>query len=66
MLNIMNSPWAKFTISISPKIRLKPAAINAYTNPMSSPLMIAWMMISRVMVRPFIVGLVCHAWIGLS
>ncbi len=29
MLIIMNSPWAKLTISMSPKIRLKPAAMRA-------------------------------------
>ena len=29
MDNIKCSPWAKFTISIKPKIKLKPAAINA-------------------------------------
>lgn len=27
--NIKCSPWAKFTISINPKIKLKPDAINA-------------------------------------
>ena len=27
--NIKCSPWAKFTISINPKIKLKPAAISA-------------------------------------
>jgi len=27
--SIKCSPWAKFTISINPKIKLKPAAINA-------------------------------------
>ncbi len=27
--NIKCSPWAKFTISINPKIKLRPAAINA-------------------------------------
>ena len=30
MDNIKCSPWAKFTISIKPKIKLNPAAINAY------------------------------------
>ena len=29
MLIIMNSPWAKLTISMSPKMRLKPAAMRA-------------------------------------
>ena len=46
--NIKCSPWAKFTISIKPKIKLKPAAINAYINPIINPVTIAWIIISDV------------------
>ena len=48
MDNIKCSPWAKFTISINPKIKLKPAAINAYINPIINPVTIAWIIISDV------------------
>ncbi len=46
--NIKCSPWAKFTISIKPKIKLRPAAINAYINPIINPVTIAWIIISDV------------------
>src|SRR6266511_5016386 len=33
-----NSPWAKLTISMRPKMRERPAAMRAYTKPIRSPL----------------------------
>ena len=46
--SIKCSPWAKLTISINPKIKLKPAAINAYIKPIINPVTIAWRIISEV------------------
>jgi hypothetical protein len=35
--SIRNSPWAKFTMSITPKMSVSPTAMRAYTSPMSRP-----------------------------
>src|SRR5919109_5005603 len=37
-LAITNSPCAKFTTSVALKIRTKPSAMSAYTQPVASPL----------------------------
>src|SRR5882724_4345753 len=37
-LTMTNSPWAKFTTSVALKMRTKPRAISAYTQPVASPL----------------------------
>src|SRR3989454_2340217 len=37
-LTITNSPCAKFTTSVALKIRTKPSAMSAYTQPVASPL----------------------------
>jgi hypothetical protein len=47
MPSIRNSPWAKFTISMRPKIRLSPAAMRAYRHPMRIPLRMPWINISE-------------------
>src|SRR5215216_1108309 len=52
MAVIRNSPWAKFTTSMSPKISDRPAAISAYISPVSRPLTRIWMTISAVSMGP--------------
>ena len=51
MATIRNSPWAKLTISMRPKMRESPAAISAYTKPISTPPTRAWAISSSVSSR---------------
>src|SRR3990167_5539699 len=48
MASMRNSPWAKLTISMRPKMSDRPAAIRAYTHPMSTPPTAAWRTTSSV------------------
>ena len=36
------SPWAKFTMFMTPQMRVSPMAISEYMKPMSKPLTICW------------------------
>ena len=54
MDNIKCSPWAKLTISINPKIKLRPAAISAYIIPTISPVTTACRIISEVMIAGYV------------
>src|SRR6267143_3724432 len=50
-LTITNSPCAKFTTSVALKIRTKPSAMSAYTQPVASPLTTWLLRISTIVVR---------------
>src|SRR2546428_5898063 len=45
---IRNSPWAKLTISMRPKMSDSPAAMRAYTKPIRTPPTTAWASRSKV------------------